>query len=580
MTPTLPQLSRGTTLLRRVAIIGALLAITSLGALAVWASVSAQHEVKRMSDSGVQTVGHLGTVLALGQIDSLTNELGGGLRPRPLAELRHARAVLARSVVQMEHGALSDQRGLARFAQARMPVLDREIDDYIAAVRGGIQSEVDAHEKSMQRRLGMLQIRVDDFATDPSRGFKLRAATASEHAQAVHWTALVLIPLGIGFILICGWQLRSYRRRSEAALRSAHQSSERDARTDELTGLPNRRGLLEDLEARIGRDEAFVLVLADLNGFKHYNDTFGHQAGDALLRRLGQKLAERCGSHAVAARLSGDEFCIVAGGDTSTAAAISLAQDALSEHGNEFRITCEAGVVRVPDETRDVVSALRLADTRMYAGKAETRLSVEHGVVHLLLRMLDERHPGLGCHVENVADLATACAEQLDLSPDMTLDIRAAAQLHDIGKVAIPTAIISKPGSLNDSEWDFIKQHTIIGQRVLSAVPTMRRVGEMVRASHERWDGAGYPDESAGEAIPIGARIVSVADAFCAMTEERSYCEPRTREEALEELRRCAGSQFDPDVVAVFREVLEKRAAAEAQLLERKSVSTAPLQPS
>ena len=183
----------------------------------------------------------------------------------------------------------------------------------------------------------------------------------------------------------------------------------------------------------------------------------------------------------------------------------------------------------------------------------------DSGVVQLLLRMLDERHPGLSDHVGDVTDLATGCARALGLPPELVQDIHATAELHDIGKIAIPASILAKPGALSDHEWDRVRGHTVIGQWVLSALPSMRGVGKLVRSSHERWDGTGYPDRLAGDDIPIGARIVTVADAFCAMTEQRVYSPSRTPEDAIGELKRCAGTQFDPSLVDVFCDVVAQR---------------------
>ena len=165
---------------------------------------------------------------------------------------------------------------------------------------------------------------------------------------------------------------------------------------------------------------------------------------------------------------------------------------------------------------RTIVVGMAQSDSTLLAD--DELCVVDEGVVQMLLRMLDECHPGLSDHVGDVADLATSCARALDLPRQLVLEIHATAALHDIGKIAIPTAIIAKPGPLSDDEWDFIRGHTVIGQWVLCALPSMQRVGELVRSSHERWDGTGYPDRLAGDDIPIGARIVTVADALRAMT--------------------------------------------------------------
>jgi diguanylate cyclase (GGDEF)-like protein/putative nucleotidyltransferase with HDIG domain len=332
--------------------------------------------------------------------------------------------------------------------------------------------------------------------------------------------------------------------------------SRREATTDPLTGLGNRRALTRALDRQIGqaRDaDPLVLVLFDLDGFKRYNDRFGHPAGDALLVRLGANLRAYVGATGRAYRMGGDEFCVLLRpGGQPVEPLVAGAAAALSEHGDGFRIGCSHGVILLPREARDASEALRIADQRMYASKHAGRRSAEAQSADVLLRALTERHPELGGHSDGVATLAERTAERLGLEGDELERVRQAARLHDIGKVAIPDAILSKPGVLDVAEWAFMRRHTLIGARIVAEAPALEAVAELVRASHERWDGTGYPDRLRGGEIPLGARIVAVADAFDAMTTVRPYRPARPDSEALEELVRCAGSQFDPVVVQAF----------------------------
>ena len=175
-----------------------------------------------------------------------------------------------------------------------------------------------------------------------------------------------------------------------------------------------------------------------------------------------------------------------------------------------------------------------------------------------LVQLIAEQRKELGASSINIADLAAATATTLGLSPDDVACTRIAAQLHDIGKTAVPEAILSKPGPLDSDEWDFMRRHTLIGERIVAAAPALARVAPIVRASHERPDGNGYPDGLMIEAIPIGARIVAVVDAFSAMVSSRPYKPAMTIDDALGELRRCAGTQFDTDVVDAFARVVEQ----------------------
>jgi len=342
--------------------------------------------------------------------------------------------------------------------------------------------------------------------------------------------------------------------------------SRSEALTDALTGLGNRRRLMRDLQEALHPEDRTpcALVLYDLNGFKGYNDVFGHPAGDALLARLGARLGDAVSPDARAYRMGGDEFCVLAPlAVGNPLALLERGQRALGEIGDGFEVSAAHGCVLVPEEADDAGTALGLADRRMYAEKATARRSADEQSRDVLLKALEEHHPDLGDHVHDVGLLAEAVAEELGLSGQQLHHVRQAAELHDIGKVAVPSAILDKPGKLDADEWAFIARHTLIGERILGAAIALRPVAKLVRSSHERWDGSGYPDGLAGTAIPLGARIVTACDAYDAMTSDRPYQRALAHGEALEELRRCAGTQFDPDVVDAFCRV-SLRATADA----------------
>jgi diguanylate cyclase (GGDEF)-like protein len=324
--------------------------------------------------------------------------------------------------------------------------------------------------------------------------------------------------------------------------------------TDSLTGLGNRRKLVEDLD-RSFEQPAFrqrVFVLFDMNGFKGYNDTFGHPAGDALLARVAAKLQEAVGATGSSYRLGGDEFCAMAEVQTSEIEGfLDRTTGALAESSESFAVSAAFGCVILPDEATETKEALRIADQRLYAQKYQMLIAraQPHAV---LLQALEEREPALREHVGGVAELSLRLARALHLSGRELEELGLAAQLHDIGKLAIPDSVLSKPGPLDDDEIAFIRSHTVIGQRILDASPALNEVGKIVRSTHECWDETGYPDGLAGDTIPLAARIISVCDAYCAMTETRPHGVVRSPEEAREELRRLAGKQFDPALVDAF----------------------------
>jgi HD-GYP domain-containing protein (c-di-GMP phosphodiesterase class II) len=198
----------------------------------------------------------------------------------------------------------------------------------------------------------------------------------------------------------------------------------------------------------------------------------------------------------------------------------------------------------------------------MYQQKVRGRASASRQSADVLMRVLLERSPELEEHLHGVTGLAEGVGRRLGLDETALGHLVRAAGLHDVGKVAIPESILTKPGPLDDEEMTFVRRHTLIGARILLAAPSLVPEAGLVRASHERWDGEGYPDGLAGERIPLGARIIFACDAFEAMTSgERPYRRPVSTELALEELRRCGGTQFDPRVVEVLREVVRAGAA-------------------
>jgi diguanylate cyclase (GGDEF)-like protein len=336
----------------------------------------------------------------------------------------------------------------------------------------------------------------------------------------------------------------------------ANQALREQAVTDALTGLGNRRRLSDDLAAALQRATASrpaLLLLFDLDGFKAYNDTFGHLAGDQLLARLGAKLTEAVADGGAAYRLGGDEFCALLELDHEQLEdLIARTAGALTEKGKQFAIRASLGAVLLPHEADSPDHALQLADERMYAHKRGRAAGPRDQARDVLLCTMQAKMPDLDEHASGVADLAVRVARQLGLTGEALDEIARAAELHDVGKVGIPDAILNKPGPLDPTEWEFMHQHTILGERILNAAPALRPVARLVRSSHERWDGAGYPDRLAGEAIPLGARVVAVCDAYEAMTADRAYRKRMSHHAARAELRAHAGTQFDPTVVDAF----------------------------
>jgi two-component system, cell cycle response regulator len=346
-------------------------------------------------------------------------------------------------------------------------------------------------------------------------------------------------------------------RESEASL----QASIEEATTDSLTGLRNRRQLMSDLATAVSAKpqpgRLRLLAMFDLDGFKAYNDAFGHPAGDALLERLGHRLEAFATGRGAAYRLGGDEFCLLSECSPGEVdGLVAGATASLSEHGDGFSITASHGSAAIPTEATSREAALQLADQRMYARKSRARASAGTQSRDVLLSVLRERRPDLHEHLADVAGLTQRLAREMELSAEQQDEVIRAAELHDVGKMAIPDAILNKPGPLDEQEWEFMRQHTVIGERIIAAAPALATVASLVRSSHERWDGSGYPDGLGEERVPLGSRMVAVCDAYEAMTSARPYQARLSPTEAQEELNRCAGTQFDPDIVASFERAL------------------------
>ncbi len=349
-------------------------------------------------------------------------------------------------------------------------------------------------ERELARATAMLR----SASADYERG------ASSALAQATAGSAAVI------FILLGGFAL-FYRRSWVLLARNQHllSHSRVEALTDVLTGLGNRRSFMARLDevmptARDG-SRRWVLVLLDLDGFKHYNDSFGHPAGDALLSRLAGRLSETVAGIGTAYRMGGDEFCVLAEVEEGEGEGIArLAAAALSEGGESFHVTCSFGLALLPAEAASPEAALGLADRRMYAQKGAGRVSAKRQTADVLLRVLRERDPDLEEHHDDVGRLAQQLSERVGLPADAVDRIRLAAELHDVGKTAIPDSILNKPGTLDEAEWEFMRRHTLIGERIVLAAPALARTAPLVRSSHERYDGAGYPDRLDGRPDPAG----------------------------------------------------------------------------
>ena len=383
--------------------------------------------------------------------------------------------------------------------------------------------------------------------------------------------ALLLVPPLVAIEL--------YQRSSSREVRAMHL-----ALTDPLTGLGNYRHFQERLQVELAAAERvrarLTLCLIDIDDFKSINDRFGHPAGDRILSRVGGLL--RQGGEAF--RLGGDEFAVLLTGIDERAAlmtAKSIAGRIGSLEDDEVdKVGVSVGVATLPIEGAGRDEFVRLADRALYwakeHGKNQVRIyqpdvvdlaqlkrlgtgsdrAARYRAAASLAKAVDARDEYTGSHSARVSEMAARIASRLGLDGEEIELIRLATSLHDLGKLSIPEEILRKPDALNDAERLVLERHPRIGFQMLESLG-VDPIADWVLHHHERWDGNGYPDRLRGEEIPLGARIIFVADAYDAMTSDRVYRRRLTDEEAVSELVRCAGTQFDPSIVEAFIEEFE-----------------------
>jgi len=356
----------------------------------------------------------------------------------------------------------------------------------------------------------------------------------------------MLIGILIGFILGAAVTLVLVRRPGGAQPVAEPVA---EAAADSLTGLATHDRLLADAQRELEGGNEVTLYLFALDGFKDYNDAYGEKCGDALLAWLARKLRDAVGAYGTAYRMRGGSFALLAvGSERFTNALCASAASALSESGDGFQISCDVGAAALPRDTVHPREALELAARG--ATKAASERHVRSGRrapsdAIEALRLVRSR--------QDVADFATAIARRLNAPEAEVVATANAMHFCDVGNVAVPRAVLGYPGKIAGPEWQFILLHTLVGERLLAGPLGMEHVAPLVRHSHERWDGTGYPDGLAGAAIPLGSRIVFVCSAFHDMTSDRPHHAALEPADALAQLERGAGAQFDPTVVQAFR---------------------------
>lgn len=369
--------------------------------------------------------------------------------------------------------------------------------------------------------------------------------------------------LTLGLIVTVFLRMVETNRRQSRALAEQR----RNALNDHVTGLRNRESLEADITAAAtAPGEGWVLVLIELEGLEAHNDRVGYAAGDELLRGFARQLIDAVvplggiGYRIAAGRLA----VLVPAGDRRLGEIVLAATGALQSEDAAASLGCSYGEVTIPEEAADPEVAFQVAGRRLAAHRQRQNRSARRQAHAVLMAALTARHPELRDELRVVAYRAISLARRLQLSREEIDDIALAAELHDVGLLAVPESVLEKH-TLGEQERAMVRSHTAEGARIVSAAPGLATVARLVRSSAEHFDGSGYPDGLAGDAIPQGSRVIAVVVAFAAMTERRPYREPVGPAEALAELRRSSGSQFDPRVVeALARDLAEEAAPATA----------------
>jgi diguanylate cyclase (GGDEF)-like protein len=417
----------------------------------------------------------------------------------------------------------------------------------------------------------------------------------------------ILLPVTLSFFiaLVAGhFGTISYRlqvvyedlQEAHASLGEAHAKIQKQALTDPLTSLPNHRAIMDQLEKEVDRSQrfgrSFSLLFFDLDHFKALNDGYGHAGGDVALSSFGKLLDEGMRNLDTVGRWGGEEFVALFPETTLTEAqaiAERLRQRTSQQSfaiGGGLHLTCSIGVASYPEHADTIITLVNAADSAMYAAKRLGRNQVRviddpmvkvvlasedgegdregvalQGVVEALASLLEQRDPSLGQHSSDVADLVYQLSGKLGISGQEAHMIKLAGQLHDIGKIGISDTILHTSAHLSEQEWTQIKGHSTAGAEIVAHIPALRPLAPVIRAHHERWDGQGYPDQLRQEEIPLAARVISVVDAYMAMMADRPYQKARSPQDAVAELQRCAGTQFDPRIVEALIAYLQEQGA-------------------
>lgn len=371
------------------------------------------------------------------------------------------------------------------------------------------------------------------------------------------WVFVILVPILIIMLLIALKIIRYQVREKTEALKKENEKIKYMSFHDTLTGLYNRRFYEIELK-RLDNKENYPLaiVVADANGLKLINDTFGHHAGDDMIKNTANLLRKVCGATDIVARWGGDEFVLVLPNSSKSKVVNSLdmLNDLSLEKKYEFgHLSLSFGYDIKYEEGKSIVEVFKTAEEDMYKNKARLSKGYRADMIDIMKKSLFNKSPHEREHSKNVCELAIKLAHELKLDPVRISDISKISTLHDIGKISLSQIILDKNDKLDSEQWEEVKQHPIIGYRILSTSGEYSHLAKVVLHHHERIDGTGYPDGLKGEYIPLESKLLSVVDAYDEMTTKNVYSEVLLdKNEAAKELKNNINTQFDEEIVRAF----------------------------
>ena len=508
------------------------------------------------------------------------------------------------SIQAIFDGFTQELQKVARIDWATIAVVD-ENELYVMALSGTAGSSWQAEER-MRLEGTATELVCTERKTiyEPDLRRQHRFWTGEHHLQqgvrSILYLPLSITDRDIGSLILGSRKANAYSARQIRLLEKVasqiaapienaqlYARAEQRARVDELTGLFNRRHFEERLKEEIERHseygQVFSLFMVDLDNFKTHNDIHGHPSGDKLLNQIGRIIESSIRSIGQAFRYGGDEFVTILP-HTTTKDAYQVAERLRNHVDSEMKargsvVTCSIGLAGYPSDGATSDQLVNAADTALYHAKrtggnrlclssailSEPVAGAEAGIytrsgglsaVYALASTVEARDPYTYGHSRKVNTYAVLVAEALALLPHEVAKVSTAALLHDIGKIGIPDRVLNKQAQLSRKDWEVIKSHTRLGASIVGNVPGLVSCLPAILYHHERWDGNGYPEGLKGENIPLEARVLAIADMFASMTSPRSYRDALSDEDALEEIERGAGTQFDPDLVRVFTDVV------------------------